>query len=176
MEKKESSGKVQAQGPSVDNQIKTGTDFDNYDIIKILLAREKNKSLGVVLKTSRSSSLISTKSKKNKKEETNHFPIITSIDKDSPAEFHGLQIGDNILEINGKRTNGLSDKKIGDLIKSKGDSIQKCPHAGKNSRPARITHQPGERNLCLCRPSWGPNRSYKNHPVFSEVWRCHRKF
>lgn len=127
MDKKESSGKVhQAPSPFMAEQTKTGTDFDNHEIIMLTLTRDKNKSLGLSLKPSRSASLSSnksSKSKKSKKEEA-HFPIITTIDKDSPAEQTGLRPGDNLLEINGKPTNGLSNKKIADLIKSSGDAIE----------------------------------------------------
>ena len=127
MDKKESSGKVhQAPSPFMADQTKTGTDFDNHEIIMLTLTHDKNKSLGLALKPNRSSSLSSTKSNKSKKnkKDDQHFPIVTTIDKDSPAEHGGLRSGDNILEINGKPTNGLSSKKIAELIKSSGEAIE----------------------------------------------------
>lgn len=52
------------------------------------------------------------------------MPVITTIDADSPAEHSGLRPGDLILEINGKPTNGQSNKKISDWIRNSGNAIE----------------------------------------------------
>jgi membrane-associated protease RseP (regulator of RpoE activity) len=49
--------------------------------------------------------------------------LITKVDANSLAEQSGLRAGDTVLEINGTKTNGLTNKSIANLITSAGNEI-----------------------------------------------------
>jgi len=109
--------------------VNTHIDFDNVDLIRCIVTRQEDfKGIGISLapgnQRARSSSSSSKKSADNR-DERDTLPFITSIEPGSPAENAGLRPGDLVVEINGKRANGLTNKKeIAKLIQSSGNQVE----------------------------------------------------
>jgi C-terminal processing protease CtpA/Prc len=109
--------------------INTDMDFDNVDLIRCIVTRREDfKGIGISLapgnQRTRSSSSSSKRSTDNRVERDS-LPFITSIEPASPAENAGLKPGDLVVEINGKRANGLTNKKeIAKLIQSSGNQVE----------------------------------------------------
>ncbi len=150
-----SSSRIQLNADHAD--VLTDTELDKYELLKLTVQRQAGKPLGLALaqftgkpnrSLSRSSvasgkSSKSVKSKKSKKSDET-LPVITSIDADSPAELSGLRRGDLILEINGKATNGQSNKKVGDWIKNSANSIEFLVSREKPMSDVETSEQPHE--------------------------------
>ncbi len=86
----------------------------DYDYFKIILNKGKIKEpLGFTLEMCEE--FISKNGKKKRLK--SHNPTIATVEENSLGELSGLKNGDVILEINGKRTAGESNKKVSDWIK-----------------------------------------------------------
>jgi membrane-associated protease RseP (regulator of RpoE activity) len=88
--------------------------LDDFELIKCTIIRPaSNASLGLSLSTS-----VTTAKERSLSRDNEKLPCITSVEPDSPADQAGLRPGDLVLEINGVRTNGKSNKEISELIRS----------------------------------------------------------
>jgi hypothetical protein len=114
-------------------------DIENFDIIACSVQRRDDfPGIGLSLSTAvnnpnrsvspssyySSSKSPSTKLSENEADNLQHLPIITNIDEKSPADMSGLKVGDLVLEINGKSTNGQTNSNIAKWIRSSGTTIE----------------------------------------------------
>ncbi len=123
----------------------TTNDLDNFDIIACTVQRREDyPGIGLSLSTAvnhpnRSvspQSIASSSLSNNDKDDSNmHLPIITNIDDGSPAQKSGLRVGDLVLEINGKSTNGQTNSNIAKWIRSGGNTIEFVVSRAKQSQP-----------------------------------------
>ncbi len=84
----------------------------NYDFINVVLSRGRNEPLGMSLEMWEG-----TVSKGGNKSVVSLSPRIARVEENGLAELSGLRAGDVILEVNGKKTVGKSNKKISEWIK-----------------------------------------------------------
>ena len=135
-------------------------DLDNFDIIACTVQRREDyPGIGLSLSTAvnhpnRSvspQSIASSSLSNNDKDESSsnmHLPIITNIDEGSPAQKSGLRVGDLVLEINGKSTNGQTNSNIAKWIRSGGNTIEFVVSRAKQSQPQQ-PQQPQQRYFSI---------------------------
>ena len=126
-------------------------DFENFEIIACTVQRREDfPGIGLSLSTAvnhpnRSVSPSSSKSPStkalNEADNLQHLPIITNIDEKSPSQLSGLKVGDLVLEINGKSTNGQSNKDISNWIRSSGTTIEFVVSRAKHLNPPKQQQQ-----------------------------------
>ena len=110
-------------------QAATENDMDNFELIACIVRRREDfPGIGLSLSTainhpSRGSSPEQHQLQPKSNDQIN-LPIITNIDENSPAQQSGLRVGDLVLEINGKSTNGQTNPNIAKWIRSGGTTLE----------------------------------------------------